>query len=320
MKNAAYLLDHPFPEQKEEFLNEIEKLCNGEISATGTIDLNQEMDNLWEQNRYNSEEVNELFRKMEELSDQEEKLLLFREIDKLRNAGKHLSPEAQEIEKKFQTIHQYIDRWDLYYIHDHPSLATYYRLFDKFNFFTRQEKVRAYQYMDEIESLLTHSFNPLYPDHPVTTDMRSALETWRTIWVGEKYIDFTAPDFEGNPITLSGQIEGQVALIDLWASWCGPCRALSKSVIPVYEEYKEKGFTVVGVARETNGEYGIRAARQDNYPWLNLLEIKDAAGIWNKYGVGNAGGKTFLVDREGIILAIHPTAEELKEILEKILP
>ncbi|MCD8260618.1 MAG: TlpA family protein disulfide reductase [Bacteroides sp.] len=257
---------------------------------------------------------------MEKLSDQEEKRLLFREIDKLRNAGKHLSPEAQEIEKKLQTIHQYIDRWDLYYIHDYPSLATYYRLFDKFTFFTRQEKARAYQYMDEIEILLTHSFTPLYPNHPITTDMHFALETWRTIRVGEKYVDFTAPDFEGNPTILSGQIEGKVALIDLWASWCGPCRALSKSIIPIYEEYKEKGFTVVGVARETNGEYGIQAARQDNYPWLNLLEIKDIAGIWNKYGVGNAGGKTFLVDREGIILAIHPTAEELREILEKILP
>ena len=62
-----------------------------------------------------------------------------------------------------------------------------------------------------------------------------------------------------------------------------------------------------------------RALAQDGYPWLNLLELRDENGIWNKYGVSNAGGITVLVDRDGTILAIHPTAEEVERILQEKL-
>lgn len=90
-------------------------------------------------------------------------------------------------------------------------------------------------------------------------------------------------------------------------------------MIPVYEKYKDKGFTIVGVARERDAEDMRRAVKKDKYPWLNLLELRDRAKIWQHYGIGNSGGNTFLVDPEGKILAIHPTAEEVRAILEKEL-
>ena len=77
------------------------------------------------------------------------------------------------------------------------------------------------------------------------------------------------------------------------------------------------GFTVVGVAREDKRENMERALAQDGYPWLNLLELRDENNIWNKYGVNYAGGITVLVDRDGTILAIQPTAEEVEKILQE---
>ena len=115
------------------------------------------------------------------------------------------------------------------------------------------------------------------------------------------------------------EIAGKIALIDLWASWCGSCRRTSKSMIPLYEKYKERGFTVVGVARESKREDMERALARDGYPWLNLLELQDEHKIWEKYGVSRAGGITVLVDRDGTILAIHPTAEEVERILQEKL-
>lgn len=76
---------------------------------------------------------------------------------------------------------------------------------------------------------------------------------------------------------------------------------------------------VVGVAREKNPSAGLAAARKDKYPWVNLLELNDQQQIWNKYGIGNAGGSQFLVDRDGKILLVNPTAEEVIRILEKEL-
>jgi len=50
-----------------------------------------------------------------------------------------------------------------------------------------------------------------------------------------------------------------------------------------------------------------------------LVELKDREKIWQKYGVGNGGGGTFLVDKTGVILAVNPTAEQVAVILEKQL-
>ena len=138
--------------------------------------------------------------------------------------------------------------------------------------------------------------------------------------VGGSYFDFTAPDLGGINHTLSEEIEGRVALIDLWGSWCGPCRRHSMALIPVYNKYKDRGFTVVGVAREFRDSHAMKKAiERDGYPWLNLLELDDRLGIWTKYGVGNAGGARFLVGRDGRIMAINPDAAQVEAILEKEL-
>ena len=138
--------------------------------------------------------------------------------------------------------------------------------------------------------------------------------------LGGSYFDFTAPDLGGINHTLSEEIEGRVALIDLWGSWCGPCRRHSMALIPVYNKYKDRGFTVVGVAREFRNSDAMKTAiERDGYPWLNLLELDDRLGIWTKYGVGNAGGARFLVGRDGKILAVNPDAAQVEAILEKEL-
>ena len=167
-------------------------------------------------------------------------------------------------------------------------------------------------------ALFNEVYQPLFPKHSLSKKM----ETWvqsRGIVVGGRYIDFTAPALDGTLHTLSKEIAGKIALIDLWASWCGSCRRTSMSMIPVYEAYKDRGFTIVGVARENNSEDMKLAIEKDGYPWLNLLELKDENKIWEKYGVDNSGGRTILVNSNGTILAVSPTAAEVEQILQKML-
>ena len=92
-------------------------------------------------------------------------------------------------------------------------------------------------------------------------------------------------------------------------------------MITVYEAFKDNGFVIVGIARENNNTDAMKQAiKQDKYPWLNLVELNDEGHIWEMYGAGNSGGCTYLVDLDGKILAIHPTAEEVTKILkEKLL-
>lgn len=62
---------------------------------------------------------------------------------------------------------------------------------------------------------------------------------------------FVAPDFElktpaGETIKLS-DLRGQAVLVNLWATWCPPCRAEMKSIEKIYQEYKDRGFAVLAV-------------------------------------------------------------------------
>ena len=62
---------------------------------------------------------------------------------------------------------------------------------------------------------------------------------------------FLAPDFElktpaGESITLS-DLRGQAVLVNLWTTWCPPCRAEMQSIEKLYREYKDQGFTVLAI-------------------------------------------------------------------------
>jgi alkyl hydroperoxide reductase subunit AhpC len=91
-------------------------------------------------------------------------------------------------------------------------------------------------------------------------------------------------------------------------------------MIPVYEKYREKGFVVIGVACEYKDTDAFKIAlKKDRYPWLNLVEMDNKNGIWNKYNIAGAGGSTFLVNSQGRIIAIKPTPDELERFLKDIL-
>lgn len=58
--------------------------------------------------------------------------------------------------------------------------------------------------------------------------------------------DFTLSTLSGESVTLS-DLRGQAVLVNLWASWCTPCRAEMPAMQIVYERYRDRGFTILAV-------------------------------------------------------------------------
>lgn len=64
--------------------------------------------------------------------------------------------------------------------------------------------------------------------------------------------DFSAEDIEGNKIDNSIFKENKVTLVNVWATWCGPCVNELPEIQKVYSELKDQGIGVVGIVADGN--------------------------------------------------------------------
>lgn len=140
-----------------------------------------------------------------------------------------------------------------------------------------------------------------------------------------------APDF----IALSGDgelrlsdLRGKVVVLDLWATWCGPCKASLPHVQEVSERYKDKGVQVLGLnvydARPAYDEW-VASNKQFSFMFAYDGGGRDHGSsiAGSKYGV-DAIPTSFVIDREGRITAevvgfMGPDDHRLEQAINKAL-
>ncbi|WP_316831393.1 TlpA disulfide reductase family protein [Pedobacter aquatilis] len=138
--------------------------------------------------------------------------------------------------------------------------------------------------------------------------------------VGLQAIDFTQNDVNDKPVKLS-DFKGKYVLVDFWASWCGPCRQENPNVVAAYNQYKDKGFTILGVSLDQPGKKDawLKAIEDDKLAWTHVSDLKfwDNA-VAKQYGIRSIPAN-FLIDPDGKIVAKGLRGEELKEKLASLL-
>lgn len=135
-----------------------------------------------------------------------------------------------------------------------------------------------------------------------------------------KYEDFAIPDTLGNVI-YSKEItsKARYTYIDFWASWCIPCRAQGRELIPIYNKYKSSGFDVIGVSLDTKPTAWKKAIRVDKYSWTNVCDLKGfESAMVITYGF-TAIPRSFLIDNKGTIVAMDLHGTELEKRLSDLL-
>lgn len=115
---------------------------------------------------------------------------------------------------------------------------------------------------------------------------------------------FLAPDFtldtpDGSKVTLS-ELRGKIVVVNLWATWCLPCRAETPALEKAYEQYKNSGVVILGVDLTSQDSVSdVKSFVQEfklTYPIL-LDQAGNVGYLYQLRGIPT----TFFINREGII-------------------
>ncbi len=135
--------------------------------------------------------------------------------------------------------------------------------------------------------------------------------------VGKNFIDLDLTDYKtGRPTKLSKVIKDKVALIDFWASWCGPCRREIPNIAKIHEKYNSKDFVVVSLNVWDKPEAQAKAIKDLKMTWTQLTD--PTRNATETYGVDGIP-QILLIDKDGKIIARDLRGEEMEAAVKKAL-
>ena len=141
------------------------------------------------------------------------------------------------------------------------------------------------------------------------------------VYTGDPYINIELLNTEGETVKLSDMIRpGKYTLLELWASWCGPCRGEIPHLKNSYAAFCDKGFDIVSVSIDADKDKWRKAIKQENMPWMQLCDLgKDfEAFIVKTYGVSGVPS-SFLIDPQGKIILLNARGGWLDAKLKELL-
>ena len=154
---------------------------------------------------------------------------------------------------------------------------------------------------------------------PTGKTLATRLDIAKKTSVGVMAMDFTQNDTAGVAVSLSS-LRGKYVLVDFWASWCGPCRGENPNIVKAFNQYKDKGFHILGVSLDRPGQKDkwMKAIHDDNLTWTHVSDLQfwDNA-VAKQYGIQGIP-YSFLLDPTGKIIAKNLRGEELQKKLAEI--
>jgi thiol-disulfide isomerase/thioredoxin len=140
------------------------------------------------------------------------------------------------------------------------------------------------------------------PNHPQVRQFVNNLQRLQGVNEGAMAPEIKLATPAGPDLALSS-LRGKYVLIDFWASWCGPCRRENPNVVKTYAAYKDKGFEIFGVSLDQDRAAWLKAIETDKLVWKHVSDLK----YWSSAGAQayqvNSIPQTFLLDKEGRIIA-----------------
>jgi len=276
---------------------------NAKMTVSGNID-NLELITVTGSKTH--DEYNQVNSRIQEIG--EEYMALYQQAREAAAAGNE--EQATQLMQQVEELYESTNTIQADFIRDNPgSYATPYFL----------SRVQYGMDVDELDKLVS-ALDPKLTEVPSIVALKERIDKLKTVAVGQVAPDFTMNDPDGNPVKFSDIYKkNEYTLLDFWAAWCGPCRQENPNIVAVYNDYKEKGFSVFGVSLDRDRDAWLKAIDDDKLTWEHVSDL----AYWNNaaaqmYAV-NSIPSSLIVDKNGKIIAKNKRDEELRETVSELL-
>ena len=129
--------------------------------------------------------------------------------------------------------------------------------------------------------------------------------------VNPDIVSFTVKDTKGTIRNSSEWIGKQPVVINIWGTWCPPCRAEIPAFVKAYEIYEKKGVEFIGIAVKDTPKKVIAFSEQNNMKWQMMMFSSDE--LVKRFKIQSVP-TTIFVDRTGKVMKVfNPRTNSMTE-------
>ena len=147
----------------------------------------------------------------------------------------------------------------------------------------------------------------------------AAIRIQSTLLPGSRFPEMILVDSSKHTLKVA-DLKGKVVLIDVWASWCKPCRAEMPELIELNKKYKDKGFVVIAISLDEDKGDWLKAIHEDSLPWMHFCDLVNVNNniLSKKWGIFSIP-YNFLIDKKGMLVDKQIPMDKLESSLIKAL-
>ena len=138
---------------------------------------------------------------------------------------------------------------------------------------------------------------------------------------GKPAPQWSYPDINGKEFALK-DFKGKYVYIDVWATWCGPCKAEIPKLAKLAKDYKNKDIVFVSVSVDDNKGAWQKMLKENNYDWIQIHAEK----AWKSKIIEDNGirgiPRFMMIDKEGNIVNVNapqPSSDKIRPLIDSLL-
>jgi thiol-disulfide isomerase/thioredoxin len=197
------------------------------------------------------------------------------------------------------------------------------------------DTLKSYLFNDQMWEMGANNlseFNQRFEPHKKYAKRAPAKDSYQSIYnqfggdtayIGKSSYNFSLPDTNGKMVSMK-DFKGKVILIDVWATWCGPCKGEMPYLKTIEEEYKNNKdivFVAISLDKAKDKQRWLNYIQKENLPGVHLLDDLGLA-FGRKYHV-TAIPRYLMIDKKGNWIEVRcpnpSSTEDLKRYIDDAL-